>query len=147
MSIQWGATGFISTMHHKVLDNNTAPTEVLQAGTPFQIDVRWDVPAALAGLVGAGDTFRLRAYAESVGPGQELQLVQEIEPAVVNKLNYARVMTVNPNPLVGEGGVFNGEIVSGVYNIILVLQHLNGGVPTVHSGCSEDQPMIMFTLP
>lgn len=148
MSIQWGNTGFVSPMTHNILDNNGAPDAVLQAGAAFQIAVRWDVPAALAGLIGAGDSFRLRAYAESIGPGQELQVGNtELEPAAVNQTTYTHAMTINPNPLLGEGQALGGVAVSGIYNIVVVLQHLNGGVPTVHSGCSNQQPMVMFTAP
>ncbi|KNZ31185.1 MAG: hypothetical protein AD742_18440 [Methylibium sp. NZG] len=134
-------------MTHRVLDNNSAPTEVLQAGSAFQIAARWEVPAALASLVGAGDSFRLRAYAESIGPGQELLIDEESVGAVVNQTVYTHTLNVNPNPLFGEGVPFNGVPVSGIYNIVLVLQHLNGAVATVHSGCSDQQPMVMFKAP
>jgi hypothetical protein len=148
MSIQWGTTLFTSPMDHKVLDNDTAPTDVLQAGAPFQIEVKWDVPPALASLIGAGDSFRLRAYAESIGPGQEMQIGgTELEPGVLNKLSYTHLLNVNPNPLLGEGAAFGGVPVSGIYTIVCVLQHLNGGVPTVHSGCSDGQPPVMFKTP
>lgn len=148
MAIQWGTTLFSSNMSHKVKDNDSAPSDVLQAGTPFQIEVKWDVPPALASLIGAGDSFRLRTYAESIGPGQELQVGNtETETGVLNKTSYTHTMNVNPNPLLGEGVAFNGVPVSGIYNIVVVLQHLNGGVPTVHSGCSDEEPMVMFKTP
>ena len=147
MSIQWGVTGFVSPMTHKVLDNNTAPTEVLQAGVPFNIEVRWEVPAALAGLVGPADSFRLRAFAESIGPGQEMQIGEFTAPGVVNQTPYTAVIAVNPNLLLGEEQPFGGVPVSGIYNIVVVLQHRNGGVSTVHSGCSDLEPMVMFKAP
>ena len=147
MSIQWGATGFVSPMTHRVLDNNTAPTEVLQAGAAFDIEVRWEVPAALAGLVGPADTFRLRAFAESIGPGQEIPISELTVPGAVNQTPYQAMMAINPNPLLGEEQLFGGVPVSGIYNIVVVLQHRNAGVSTVHSGCSDLQPMVMFKAP
>ena len=148
MSIQWGTTLFTSTMDHKVKDNDTDPADVLQAGAPFHIEVKWNVPPALASLIGPGDSFRLRAYAESMGPGQEMQIGgTDLEPGVLNQLSYVHNLDVNPNPLLGEGALFNGAPVSGIYNIVCVLQHLNGGVPTVHSGCSDEQPLVMFKTP
>ncbi|MBL8325825.1 MAG: hypothetical protein JNJ89_12810 [Rubrivivax sp.] len=149
MAIEWGITGFSSDMSCKVLDNTTlAPSNVLQAGAPFQIEIRWKVPPALASLISAGDSFRLRAYAESVGPGQEIQVgATEIEPGVFNKLDYVHTMTVSPNPLLGEGVAFSGTPVSGIYNIMCVLQHLNGGVPTGHSGLAEYANTVMLKAP
>ncbi len=149
MAIEWGITGFSSDMTCRVLDNTTAaPSNVLQAGTPFRIEIRWKVPVELASLVSAGDSFRLRAYAESVGPGQEIQVGStEIEPGVFNKLDYVHTMIVNPNPLLGEGVAFNGQPVSGIYNIMCVLQHLNGGVPTGHSGMAEYANTVMLKAP
>jgi hypothetical protein len=147
MAIEWGTTGLSSLMTHDIIDNTPAPSDVLEAGLPFKVEVRWAVPAALASLIGAGDAFRLRAYAESIGPGQEMQIGEFVAPGVVNQLNYVATIAVNPNPLLGEGVPFGGVPVSGIYDIVCVLQHLNGGVPTVHSGCSDEQPLVMVKAP
>jgi hypothetical protein len=148
MSIEWGNTLLTSYLGHKVIDNSPAPSEVLRARQPFKIEVKWGVPAALASLISNGDTFRLRAYVESIGPGQEMQIGDTvIVQGNRDQLDYNAVIPVNPNPLLGEGDSFNGVAVSGVYNVICVLQHLNGGVPTVHSGVSDEQPMVMFKSP
>jgi hypothetical protein len=149
MAIEWGVLNLSTAMTFDVLDNSgNVPTDVLRAGTPFQIRVNFQVPAGVAALVGAGDTFRLRAYAESVGPGQELPIGQLIVPGVPFQQNYAGlIMNVNPNPLLGEEQIFNGLPVSGVYNMICVLQHLNGGVPTPNSGMSDYQRTVMFRAP
>ena len=150
MAIEWGTTGLQSNMGATVLDNSgLAPTDVLQAGSAFKIEIKWDIPPALIPLMNpAGDAFRLRAFAESVGPGQEIQVgPTAVIPAVAGAPNYTHKMEVNPNPLIGEGGVFNGNAVSGIYNIVVVLQHLSAGVPTVMSGFSEYPKTVMFKLP
>ncbi|MBK6852919.1 MAG: hypothetical protein IPG93_15140 [Burkholderiales bacterium] len=148
MSIEWGITGLTSNITHSVVDNSPNAPDVLRAGAPFNINVAWQVPAALASLIGPGDSFRLRAYAESIGPGQEMQIGQPLAvPGVMNALNYTATVQVNPNPLLGEEQLFGGQPVSGCYNIVVVLQHLNGGAPTVHSGCSDNQPPVMFRFP
>ena len=148
MSIEWGTTTFSSTMSVKVIDNTNAPSNVLQAGLKFDVEIGWKVPPALVSLIGNDDTFRLRAYAESVGPGQEIQIGgTDIVQGVFNKTDYTHKLTVNPNPLLGEGAGFGGVPVSGIYNIVCVLQHLNNGVPTGHSGCADYETPVMFKTP
>ena len=149
MAIEWGVLNLSTSMTFNVLDNNgLVPTEVLSAGVPFQIAVNFQVPAGVAALIGAGDTFRLRAYAESVGPGQEVQIGQRIVPGVAFQTNYNNVIiNINPNPLLGEEQPFGGQPVSGMYNIACVLQHLNGGVSTMNSGMADYQRTVMFRAP
>jgi hypothetical protein len=136
-------------MSHQVLDSDgRLPTNVMSAGTPFQIRVTWNVPAAAATMIGSSDTFRLRAFAESIGPGQELMLGgTALVPGVANQTAYEHVINVSPNPLLGEGATFGGQAVSGLYKIAVVAQHLNDGIPTVHSGVSDNEPSVFFRLP
>ena len=90
----------------------------------------------------------MRVYAESVGPGQEMLLGQINVIGVPFLQNYnGHVINVNPNPLLGGDQLFGGQPVSGVYNIVCVLQHLSAGTPTVHSGLSDYQRTIMFRAP
>ena len=150
MSIEWGNPQPPTYMGATILDNSGAPpTDVLEAGQPFKIEVKWSVPSALLPFLNpAGDAFRLRAFAESVGPGQEIQIGgTDVVPAVAGQLSYQHTLNVTNNQLTGEGGVFNGVPVSGVYNIVVVLQHLSVGVPTIVSGFSEYPNTVMFKLP
>ena len=148
MAIEWVIAGLTSPMSHQVLDNNgVPPTTVLTAGQPFKIGVKFAVPATLTSLIGNCDAFRLRAFAESQGPGQEVQLAELIVSGVPGQLNYDVQMSVDPNPLLGEGQNFGGQAVSGLYKIVVVAQHLNSGVPTVHSGYSDNEPSASFRAP
>ena len=148
MAIEWGLLNMQSSMSHVVLDpSGQPPSTVLIAGQPFQVRVNFNVPPVLASLIGPGDTFRIRAYAESQGPGQEVQIGQVVVTGVPNQVAYVGIVTVNPNPLLGEDQLFNGQAVSGLYKIVVVLQHLNGNVPTVHSGNSDTDPMVFFRAP
>lgn len=149
MAIEWGLLNQQTSMTFRILDNNgLTPTEVLTAGQPFRVEVSWDVPAIASTFINASDSFRVRAYAESVGPGQEVPLGQIIVTGVPFQQSYiGQVINVNPNPLLGEEQPFGGVPVSGVYNIVCVLQHLSAGIPTVHSGMSDYQRTIMFRAP
>ena len=150
MAIEWGNPNPSTYMGATILDNSGAPpTDVLEAGAPFKIKVKWAVPATLLPFLNpAGDSFRLRAFAESVGPGQEMQIGgTAVVPAVAGASTYEFIMNVASNPLIGEGGLFGAIPVSGVYNIVVVLQHLSVGVPTVVSGFSEYPNTVMFKLP
>ena len=148
MAIEWGNLGLVSAMSHAVLDTTgQPPNTVLISNEPFKVQVSFNVPPVLTSLIGASDTFRIRAFAESQGPGPEVQLGQIIVAGVPGQVNYAGMMDVPANAVLGEGQVFNGQAVSGLYKIVVVLQHLNSGVPTVHSGISNAEPSVFFRAP
>jgi hypothetical protein len=95
-----------------------------------------------------GGTFQLRAYVESLGPGQEMQLGPAIKvPVVPGQTDYSTSINVPGGTLLGEGQLFGGVPVSGVYKIVVVLQHLNPDpTPTWISGYAEDS-IRMFLSP
>ena len=93
-----------------------------------------------------GGSFDLRVYVESIGPGPEMQLGSTINvPVDPGRTDYDRTITIAGSSLLGEGEVFSGVPVSGVYKIISVLQHMNPG-PTWVSGFAEDS-IKMFLSP
>lgn len=148
MGIEWGNTGFSSRMDCRVLDDTgRQPDHVLQENQAFRINVTWEVPAPLAGFMGAGDTFRVRAYAESIGPGQEIQISQATVNAVNGQVPYDMNLVVPAGTLQGEGRVFSGVEVSGAYQIVCVLQHLQGGAQTVHAGMVEYPMLVQIKQP
>jgi hypothetical protein len=123
-------------MNVQILDNTAAPANILDAGLATTVRITWTVPPPLNTILGG--SFRLRAYAESIGPGQELQLGPTgTVPVTVGQVSYTADIPVPPSTLLGEGEPFGGVPVSGVYKIVAVLQHLNGGVASEASGFAE----------
>lgn len=145
MAIEWGVFPNHSDMSMFAHDNTTSPpTTVLDAGTPFYVHVHWDVPAAIAAVIGGN--FRIRAYAESVGPGPEQQIgTSHVEAAVPGKTSYDIHILVPAGTLLGEGQQSGGVPVSGMYKLASVLQHLN---PTANE-CSgyADGPLVQLKTP
>lgn len=144
--IEWGVFPNESAMNMFVHDNTTSPpTTVLKATAPFFVHVSWEVPAALAAIIGG--SFRVRAYAESIGPGQEKQIgLTHIEPAVPGVTAYTIHIAVpaGPDRLLGEGEAFGGVPVSGLYKMAAVLQHLNPGANEC-SGYAENEMIFLRT--
>jgi hypothetical protein len=117
----FGPGAFESTL----LDNNGAPSSVLEAGQPFTISTRWDI-GPLAALLLGGE-WRVAAYVESIGPGEEKQ----VGPTVTVPLTGAQVYTadivvpantlpdLDPNPPAPEP--------SGAYKVVTLLTHRNFG--------------------
>lgn len=142
MPIEWPG-GVSSAMNVTVEDNTGNPINVLEADAAFTVNITWSVPPAFASML-AG-SFRLRAYAESIGPGQEMQIgLDATEPVVLNKQNYTKNIAVTANTLLGEGQ--GAPPVSGVYKIVAVLQHLNGASASDVSGFAE-APLRLFRIP
>jgi hypothetical protein len=148
MAIEWPTAPATSTMKISVPDNSpagspTGPADVLDADDKFAVKVAWEVPAPYNALLGG--SFRVRAFAESIGPGQEMQLGQSIAAVVPGQTNYQTTINVAGNTLKGEGELDGGVPVSGIYKIVGVLQHINGSA-TVVSGFAEEN-LRMFRKP
>lgn len=145
MAIEWTPLGFESDMKMEVRDNTLGETYVLDSGLPFNVTVRWEIPAPVVPTLGG--SFRIRVYAESIGPGPELQIGAANPPVPVNfTANYATVISIPGGTLPGEGEIFNGVPVSGVYKLVAVLQHLNPG-PNEVSGYAEFEHLLQMRTP
>ena len=66
-------------------------------------------------------------------------------PVVPNQTNYDVHITVPAGTLLGEGEVFNGAAVSGIYKFESALQHMNPGPNQVSGYC--EGPMVQLTTP
>ena len=144
MAIEWPVAPNSSAMTVQVLDNTTAPANILDAGLATTIRINWTIPPPHNATLGG--SFRLRAYAESIGPGQEVQLGNTLNvPVVPGQANYTGDIALPGSTLLGEGELFGGVPVSGIYKIIAVLQHLNPGATEV-SGFAEAS-IRMFRTP
>ena len=137
MPIEWPG-GVSSAMNVTVEDNTGNPISILEADAPFNIKITWNVPLPFVGLI-TGSSFRLRAYAESIGPGDEKKLGPDVNVAATGA-TLEGTIPVGANVLEGEG-----TNRSGVYKIVAVLQHVNGAATDV-SGFAE-APLRLFRLP
>ena len=134
-AIEWGVFPNQSSMTMLVHDSGAAPSTVLDSGLPFAVHVAWVVPAPINTVIGGN--FRIRVFAESMGPGPEQQIGQTLTvPAVPNQLNYNVHVNVPGNTLPGEGE--GAPPISGMYKLVAVLQHMNPG-PNESSGFAEGQ--------
>lgn len=144
MGIEWGVFPETSTMSMFVHDNTGAPGTVLDASLPFAVHVSWVVPDPINDVIGG--EFRVRVYAESIGPGQEQQVGGTLlVPAEANKITYNVHVDVPGDTLAGEGQAFGGHLVSGMYKFVAVLQHMNP-FPNQCSGYAEG-PLIHLRAP
>jgi hypothetical protein len=148
MAIEWPTGPTESDMTVDVPDNwptpATGPSNVLVASAPCDVTINWIVPAPHNMTLGG--SFQLRAYVESIGPGQEMQIGPTLTlPVVPGQMAYNATINMPGNTLKGEGQDYGGVPVSGVYKILAVLQHLNPG-PTWVSGFA-DTSIRMFLSP
>jgi hypothetical protein len=109
------------TFDAQLLDNNGAPSTVLEAGEKITIKTNWEI-SSLAALLMGGD-FEVAAYVESIGPGPE----QQVGPTVTVPLNggttYAADIEVPKDTL--PNNLAPGQ--SGAYKVVVLLTHRNFG--------------------
>jgi len=145
MAIEWPTDPRESTMTVDVPDNWPAfpggPNTILVANQPCNVNISWAVPPPHNMMLGG--SFRLRAYIESLGPGQEIQIGQVTVAVVGGQINYTTAINVPGSTILGEGEAFvvtpgaPPVPVSGVYKIVAVLQHMNPGTTQI-SGYAEE---------
>jgi hypothetical protein len=109
------------TFNAAVIDNNGAPSAVLEAAAPFTIQCSWTI-SALAALLLGGE-WQLAAYVESMGPGPEQQVGATVDVALTGATSYSANITVPANTLPDDVGP--GQ--SGTYKLVTLLTHRNFG--------------------
>jgi hypothetical protein len=131
-----------------VKDPDGDPNHVLEPGLPFTIDVTWSLSGSLVGAllaVGAAN-WVVNAYAESVGPGPEVEIASTLVPkasgtTVAGVTTFTATLTV-------PGGTLPEDApgVSGLYKLIGSV-FLNSTVPGPYdlSGFSEGPIIRMET--
>jgi hypothetical protein len=102
-------------------DNNGVPSSVLDAGTEITIDAKWEI-SLLAALLMGGD-WQVAAYAESIGPGVEMQLGPTVTVALNGGTTYSAQIKVPAGTL--PNNVPPGQ--SGAYKVVVLLTHRNFG--------------------
>ena len=148
MGVEFPSAPTSGDMTLEIPDNWPAPPEgppnILVASVPCNVNIGWEVPSPHN--MALGGSFQLKAYVESIGPGQEMQLGATMTvPVVPFQIAYTATLGIPGGTLLGEGQLFGGVPVSGVYKIIAVLQHMNPG-PTWISGFAETS-VKMFLSP
>ncbi len=132
-----------------VLDPGGAPETIIDTDDTFTVRVRWSVEEPGAAVLGG--RWLVRAYAESIGPGQEEQLGQIRR---VNVANFAPLA----GPPAARGYEANVDVLagtldaesatsSGVYKLAVIVTHENpNGSPTELAGHTEG-PVIQMRNP
>lgn len=145
MAIEWPnlTAPTTSDMNVSVTDNDGLDARILDDSAPIKVNVSWKVPPIVSSMLG-GD-FRVRAFAESIGPGFEEQIGSTVYvPVVPFQTDYATQIVVPAGSLPGEDV---GPSASGVYKIVGVLQHRNGGAATETAGFASAGGLVQVRTP
>ena len=118
------------TFDATVIDNNGAPSAVLEAGNQFTIRTSWTI-SALAALLLGGE-WQVAAYVESIGPGPEQQIGPTVTVSLSGVTNYNADIVIPPNTLPDDD-----PAISGTYKLVTLLTHRNFGSVTDVSGVVE----------
>lgn len=115
-----------------VIDAHGQPANtIISMQDDWHMRVEWQVHGMLVGSIGG--TWQIRAYLESIGPGNEVVLVNRNVP-MTGQNNYSETFIIGPN-------VPNVE---GPYKIVVVLTSTNLlGLPAPFAAY-EEVPMLQF---
>jgi hypothetical protein len=102
-----------------LIDNNGAPSSVLDASSPFKIDCSWSISPLAALLLGG--QWELTAYVESIGPGPEKEIGAMVTVPLTGVTNYSATINVPAGTL----PVNPAPPVSGTYKVVMLLTHRN----------------------
>jgi len=123
-----------------IRDHDGNPNKVIDNELPFDVKVDWTVnPAATAVLLEG--TWRVRAYAESIGPGPE-KAIGSVDVQATGGLAYTATITVPVNTLPADVPPD-----SGVYKLVVVITYrTHNNAPTEIAAFSEG-PTFMLRQP
>jgi hypothetical protein len=120
------------------------PSSIIDTGDPFLVRVEWSVDLPAASLLGG--QWLVRCYAESIGPGQEVQIgTQAINVAAGTPGPGAIAYTANI-PVAAGTLQAESNVSSGVYTIVAVVTHNGFLGPTVLAGFDQG-PVIQMREP
>ena len=122
------------TFDAQILDNNGAPSTVLEASQPFTVHCDWSI-SALAALLLGGE-WQVAAYVEAIGPGPE-QEIGEVTLALTGATNYSADIVVAANTLPDDPA----PPFSGAYKVVVLLTHRNFGIVSDVAGV-VDGPVV-----
>ncbi len=107
----------------QVIDLDGNPNRVVEAGTGFQVKVRWHLTGVLAPLI--INDWHVRLFAESIGPGFEGKLAEQtaVTPTLVTPTDVRLDATLNV-PAASTLAMVNAEG-DGVYELVVVIAHDN----------------------
>ena len=107
-------------------DPDGTPNRVLDRNLGFRIHAQWTVTGGVSTTIGG--TWRVRAFAESMGPGPEYDL-GSVDTAVVPQ---------DPHTYISHILVPGNTMDVGVYKLVIVITHTNSlGVATEMTGFAE----------
>lgn len=112
------------TFDAQILDNNGAPSTVLEANLPFTIRCSWSISPLAALLLGG--QWSVAAYVESIGPGPEQEVGPAVTVALNGSTNYNADIVVPANTLPDDPA----PPLSGTYKVVTLLTHRNFGKVT-----------------
>ena len=104
-----------------VIDNNGAPSSVLEANQPFTIQCSWNISALAALLLGG--QWQVAAYVESIGAGPEQEVGAAVTVALNGGTSYNATIVVPANTLPDDPA----PPLSGTYKLVTLLTHRNFG--------------------
>ncbi|HEX2308965.1 MAG TPA: hypothetical protein VHI14_11645 [Jatrophihabitantaceae bacterium] len=122
------------TFDAQILDNNGAPTTVLEASQPFTVHCDWSITALAALLLGG--EWQVAAYVEAIGPGPE-QEIGEVTVPLTGATNYSADIFVAANTLPDNPA----PPFSGAYKVVVLLTHRNFGLVSDVAGV-VDGPVV-----
>ena len=112
------------TFNAALIDNNGAPSSVLEANQPFTIQASWNISALAALLLGG--QWQLAAYVESIGAGPEQQIGATVTVPLNGGTNFSANIVVPANTLPDDPA----PPLSGTYKVVTLLTHRNFGKVT-----------------
>jgi len=138
--------GAITSIATHDLDGN--PNRVLSPTLPFLVTVSWTNTGAIVPFMGG--EYTVRVYAESMGPGPEMEIGHATVGVNVTG-NYAVTINVPANTLAAAEpdlpNITGALEPSGVYKLVAVVSYSNFGVNLPLAGFREEARLFEIRKP
>jgi hypothetical protein len=120
------------------------PSTIIRATDPWAVRVKWEIAGDQARFIGPNETWNVRVFLESMGPGpenqQNLPTLQVLATGGTPQ-NYDHMITIPANTDLANPAF------SGVYKLVVVLTLRDAANNPLPVAGFHEGPVVQFYLP
>jgi hypothetical protein len=136
----------ITSFQHEL--GGVAPNTIIRTDQAWHIHLSWQTTGIATSMIGG--SWHVHAYLESVGPGNDVNLVDPGDHVIpltpgVSPVNYNIVLDVGPNVVGLPPGTGMND--TGLYKLVVALTYIDLANAPGPMAAFEEGPMLQFYNP
>lgn len=136
----------ITSFQHEI--GGAAPSTIIRTDQTWHIHVSWQTTGLVTGMIGG--SWHIHAYLESVGPGNDVSVVDPADHVIpltpgVSPVNYNVVLDIPANVVGLPPGTGMND--TGLYKLVVALSYIDLSNDPGPMAAFEEGPILHFYNP